>query len=185
MGEQMRGLLALSNAIDWLSTKLGLVANWLVLIACLVSAGNAAIRYAFSISSNGWLEIQWYMFAGLVLLGSPYVMVVNEHIRVDLLYGSVRDRTRLWIDLFGAIFFLMPICVLLVYFTWPWFWQSFQTNEVSSNAGGLILWPVKLLLPLGFGLLALQGVSEIIKNIAALRGIQEMKHKYQAPLQCS
>ena len=179
----MRALLALSHAIDWFAHKLGWIATWLVLLACIVSAGNAGLRYAFSISSNSWLEIQWYMFAGMVLLGAPYVMVVNEHIRVDLLYGSVKDRTRLWIDLLGAIFFLMPICLLLVYFTWPWFVESFRSGEVSSNAGGLTRWPVKLLLPVGFGLLAIQGVSEIIKNIAALMGILEMKHKYQAPLQ--
>lgn len=204
----MHALLALSRAIDWVNAKLALIANWLVLIACVVSAGNAAIRYTFSVSSNAWLEIQWYMFAGMVLLGAPYVMVVNEHIRVDLFYGWVSDRTRLWIDLFGAIFFLLPICCLLVYFTWPWFVGSFEwprkavelggwsgccswawakgmltTGETSSNAGGLIRWPVKLLLPVGFGLLAIQGLSEIIKNVAALRGIAEMKHKYQAPLQ--
>jgi TRAP-type mannitol/chloroaromatic compound transport system permease small subunit len=204
----MQALLALSRAIDWFSAKLAIIATWLVLVACLVSAGNAASRYAFSISSNGWLEVQWYMFAGMVLLGAPYVMVVNEHIRVDLLYGAVKDRTRLWIDLVGAIFFLMPICLLLVYFTWPWFLESFEwkrklkelngfggccswdwakamfaTGETSSNAGGLIRWPVKLLLPLSFGMLAVQGLSEIIKNIAALQGIAEMKHKYQAPLQ--
>ena len=179
----MQVLLALSRAIDWVAQKLALIATWLVLISCFVSAGNAAIRYAFNISSNAWLEIQVYMLAGMVLLGAPYVMVVNEHIRVDLFYGSVKDRTRLKIDLFGAIFFMMPICLLLVYFTWPFFLDSWKSQEVSSNAGGLIQWPVKLLLPVGFGLLALQGISEIIKNIAALRGIQEMKYKYQAPLQ--
>jgi TRAP-type mannitol/chloroaromatic compound transport system permease small subunit len=179
----MGGLLALSRGIDWATEKLGIVANWLVLLTCLISAGNAFSRYLFSISSNAWLEIQWYMFAGMVLLGAPHVLRVNEHVRVDLVYGSVGDRTRLWIDLFGAIFFLLPICILLVYFTWPWFLASYYGGEMSSNAGGLIRWPVKLILPVGFAILAIQGVSEIIKMIAALRGLIVPQHRYQAPLQ--
>lgn len=179
----MAGLLALSRGIDWFTQKLGVVANWLVLLACLISAGNAFSRYAFSISSNSWLEIQWYMFAGMVLLGAPHVLRVNEHVRVDLVYGSVSDRARLWIDLLGAIFFLLPICILLVYFTWPWFLASYYGNEMSSNAGGLIRWPVKLLLPIGFGILAIQGLSEIIKMVAALRGQATLEYRYQAPLQ--
>jgi TRAP-type mannitol/chloroaromatic compound transport system permease small subunit len=179
----MAGLLALSRGIDWSTEKLGIVANWLVLLSCLISAGNAFSRYLFSISSNSWLEIQWYMFAGMVLLGAPYVLRVNEHVRVDLVYGSVSDRARLWIDLLGAIFFLLPICLLLVYFTWPWFLESYRSGEVSSNAGGLIRWPVKLLLPVGFAILAIQGVSEIIKMTAALRGLVVLQHRYQAPLQ--
>jgi TRAP-type mannitol/chloroaromatic compound transport system permease small subunit len=179
----MAGLLALSRGIDWFTQKLGVVANWLVLLACLISAGNALSRYLLSISSNSWLEIQWYMFAGMVLLGAPHVLRVNEHVRVDLVYGSVSDRVRLWIDLLGAIFFLLPICILLVYFTWPWFLASYYGNEVSSNAGGLIRWPVKLLLPVGFAILAIQGLSEIIKMVAALRGQAILEHRYQAPLQ--
>lgn len=179
----MAELLALSRGIDWSTQKLGVIANWLVLLACLVSAGNAFSRYLFSISSNSWLEIQWYMFAGMVLLGAPHVLRVNEHVRVDLVYGSVSDRARLWIDLLGAIFFLMPICILLVYFTWPWFVASYNGHEMSSNAGGLIRWPVKLLLPVGFGILAFQGLSEIIKMVAALRGLYVPEYRYQAPLQ--
>lgn len=180
---RMAGLLALSRGIDWFTQKLGVVANWLVLLACLVSAGNAFSRYLFSISSNSWLEIQWYMFAGMVLLGAPHVLRVNEHVRVDLVYGSVSDRARLWIDLLGAIFFLLPICILLVYFTWPWFVASYNGDEMSSNAGGLVRWPVKLLLPAGFAILAIQGLSEIIKMLAALRGRYVPEYRYQAPLQ--
>ncbi len=179
----MRGLLAISRAIDAMAAIFGWIATWLVLLACLVSAGNAFSRYLFSISSNAYLEIQWYMFAGMVLLGAPHVLALNEHVRVDLLYGWVSERTRLWIDLFGCVFFLMPICLLLVYFTWPWFVESLRSGELSSNAGGLPRWPVKMLLPLGFILLAIQGISEFIKTFAALRGVFKLEHTYQAPLQ--
>ncbi len=179
----MRALLALSRAIDWLNEQIGLVANWLVLWAALISAGNAASRYLFSQSSNGWLEIQWYMFAGMVLLGAPYTLKMNEHVRVDLLYNIVKERTQIWIDIIGGLLFLLPICIILIYFTWPWFVESWRLNEASSNAGGRIRWPVKLLLPLGFFLLTLQGISEIIKRIAALEHVIEADFKYEKPLQ--
>lgn len=179
----MQALLGLSRGIDWLNGRFAVVANWLVLLACLISAGNATVRYLVSYSSNGWLEVQWYMFAAMVMLGAPYVLRVNEHVRVDLVYGSVSERTRHWINLFGAIFFLMPMCLLMMKITWPWFWQSFVGNEQSTNAGGLIRWPVKLLLPLGFGLLALQGISEIIKTIGALAGVVRVEATYERPLQ--
>jgi TRAP-type mannitol/chloroaromatic compound transport system permease small subunit len=176
-------LLKLSRWIDRLNEEFGAVANWLVLLACLISAGNAASRYLFSASSNAWLEIQWYMFAGMVLLGAPYTLKMNEHVRVDLIYGMVSERTRIWIDIIGGFLFLLPICVILTYFTWPWFVESWQIGEISSNAGGLIRWPVKLMLPIGFGLMALQGVSEIIKRIAALEHVIEADFKYEKPLQ--
>ena len=179
----MRVLLALSGAIDRLNEQFGVVANWLVLLACLISAGNAFSRYLFSISSNGWLEIQWYMFAGMVLLGGPFTLKMNEHVRVDLLYGMVSERTRIWIDIIGGLLFLLPICVILTYFTWPWFVDSWRLNEVSTNAGGLIRWPVKLMLPVGFALMALQGISELIKRIAALEHVIEAEFKYEKPLQ--
>ena len=115
----MKVLLSLSRGIDWLNTQLAVVANWLVLLAAVISAGNAASRYVFSESSNGWLEIQWYMFAGMVLLGGPYTLKMNEHVRVDLVYGMVSERTRIWIDIIGGLLFLLPICVILTYFTWP------------------------------------------------------------------
>lgn len=176
-------LLAISRAIDALNSKFGVIANYLVLLAALISAGNAASRYVFSASSNGWLEIQWYMFAGMVLLGGPFTLKMNEHVRVDLLYGMVSERTRIWIDIVGGILFLLPICVILTYFTWPWFVESWTINEESSNAGGLIRWPVKLLLPVGFFLMALQGISEIIKRVAALEHVIEADFKYEKPLQ--
>ena len=179
----MGPLLAFSRGVDWINEKFGVAANWLVLAACLISAGNAGSRYIFSESSNGWLEIQWYMFAGMVLLGGPYTLKMNEHVRVDLVYSMVSERTRIWIDIIGGSLFLLPICVILTYFTWPWFVESWKINEVSTNAGGLIRWPVKLLMPIGFGLMALQGVSEIIKRIAALEHVIDIEFKYEKPLQ--
>jgi TRAP-type mannitol/chloroaromatic compound transport system permease small subunit len=176
-------LLALSRQIDRLNDRFAVIANWLVLLACLISAGNATSRYLISASSNAWLEVQWYMFAGMVLLGAPYTLKVNEHVRVDLLFALVSDRTRLWIDVVGAVLFLLPICIILVYFTWPWFVDSWRLGEQSSNAGGLIRWPVKLLLPLGFALMTLQGISELIKRIAALRGDITFEYAYEKPLQ--
>ena len=179
----MKVLLTLSRGIDWFNTQLAVVANWLVLLAAVISAANAGSRYLFSESSNGWLEIQWYMFAGMVLLGAPYTLKMNEHVRVDLVYGMVSQRTQIWIDIVGGFLFLLPICLILMYFTWPWFVESWLQNEASSNAGGLIRWPVKLILPVGFFLMALQGVSEIIKRIAALEHIIDLDVKYEKPLQ--
>jgi len=182
-GRDMFVLLGLSRAIDWVNTQIAVIANWLVLLACLISAGNAFSRYLISVSSNGWLEIQWYMFAGMVLLGAPYTLLKNEHVRVDLLYGLVSERTRIWIDILGCIFFLLPICIILIYFTWPWFVDSWRIDETSSNAGGLIRWPVKLILPLGFALMALQGISELIKRIEALIHHHRLQYEYEKPLQ--
>ena len=179
----MKSLLAISRGIDWFNTNLAVVANWLVLLAALISAGNAGSRYLFSESSNGWLEIQWYMIAGMVLLGGPYTLKMNEHVRVDLFYGLASERTRIWIDIVGGLLFLLPICVILTYFTWPWFVESWTINEASSNAGGLVRWPVKLLLPVGFFLMAMQGVSEIIKRVAALEHVIDAEFKYEKPLQ--
>jgi TRAP-type mannitol/chloroaromatic compound transport system permease small subunit len=179
----VKSLLAISRGIDWFNTNLAVVANWLVLLAALISAANAGSRYLFSESSNGWLEIQWYMFAGMVLLGGPYTLKMNEHVRVDLFYGLASERTRIWIDIVGGLLFLLPICVILTYFTWPWFVESWTINEASSNAGGLVRWPVKLLLPVGFFLMAIQGVSEIIKRVAALEHVIDADFKYEKPLQ--
>ena len=179
----MNAFLTLSRIIDRLNGYFGVVANWLVLGACVISAGNAASRYLFSASSNAWLEVQWYMFAGMVLLGAPYTLKVNEHVRVDLVFGALSDRGRLWVDVFGIIFFLLPICVVLIYFTWFWFLDSWRIGEVSQNYGGLLRWPVKLLLPLGFALMALQGISELIKRVAALRGFAPVEYHYETPLQ--
>lgn len=179
----VEGLLKLSRGIDAINDRFGTVANWLVLLACLISAGNAASRYLFSASSNAWLEVQWYMFAGMVLLGGPYTLKVNEHVRVDLFYSAVSERTRIWIDILGCLLFLLPMCAILIYFTWPWFVESWRIDETSSNAGGLIRWPVKLLLPVGFVLLALQGISELIKRVDALIHHHRLRFEYEKPLQ--
>lgn len=179
----MQGLLAISRGIDRLNGAFGALACWLVLIACLISAGNATIRYIFSQSSNAWLEIQWYFFSGIFLFGASYTLKVNEHVRVDLIYAGVSERTRLWIDLFGFIVFMMPVVIILTWMTWPFFLESWTRGESSSNAGGLVRWPVKLILPIGFLLLTLQALSEAIKRVGALRGLITVETKYEKPLQ--
>jgi TRAP-type mannitol/chloroaromatic compound transport system permease small subunit len=202
----VQALLRISRIIDSVGTRLAVVANMLVLFAALVSAFNALVRYGLNAllqirrsyetfgvldaflrwygnNSNSLLEAQWYMFAAIVLLGASYTLKVNEHVRVDLVYGTVSERTRTWIDLFGGIFFLLPMCVVMIYFTWPWFLEAWYSGEVSSNAGGLIRWPVKLILPVGFALVALQGVSEIIKCIAALTTDYRREYAYEKPIQ--
>jgi TRAP-type mannitol/chloroaromatic compound transport system permease small subunit len=167
----MKQLLALSRAIDSVTALLGRFNAVLVLVMVLISAGNAVIRKLFNISSNAWLEVQWYLFAGTVMLGAAYTLKRNEHVRVDLVYGWVAPRTRLWIDVFGILFFLLPGMLLLAWMTWPFFADSWMRGETSANAGGLIRWPVKILMPLGFALVSLQGLSELVKRIAALRGM--------------
>jgi TRAP-type mannitol/chloroaromatic compound transport system permease small subunit len=182
-GENMRPLLAISTAIDLINEKIGYVCNLLVLGACLVSAGNAMIRYAFDYSSNGWLELQWYMFAILVMFGAAYTFKRNEHVRVEIFYLYLSERGQLWLDLIGTLFFLIPSCLLLAYLSWPFFMQSYSIGEVSGNAGGLVRWPIKFVIPSGFVMLALQGVSEVIKRIAALRGETTIEAKYERPTQ--
>lgn len=179
----MQGLLRFSRWIDAVNERTGAVANWLVLLACLVSAGNAMVRYGFDNSSNAWLEAQWYMFALVVMLGASATLRRNEHVRVDVVYMSLSERQQHWVDFLGGIVFLIPACVLFGWLSWPLFAQSIMINEGSSNAGGLLRWPVKALLPLGFGLLAMQGLSEVIKRGAALRGYIQIDGKYERPLQ--
>ncbi|GIQ76809.1 TRAP transporter small permease subunit [Bradyrhizobium sp. RD5-C2] len=179
----MRPMLALSQAIDRLNEKIGYICNLLVLLACLVSAGNAMIRYAFSYSSNGWLEAQWYMFAILVMFGASYTFKRNEHVRVEILYLMLSERGQLWLDLIGTLFFLIPSCLLLAYLSWPFFHQAYAVGEMSGNAGGLLRWPIKFVIPSGFVMLALQGVSEVIKRIAALQGYVTIDAKYERPTQ--
>lgn len=179
----MRPLLGLSNAIDLLNQKLGDICNFLILAACVVSAANAMIRYAFGYSSNAWLELQWYMFAVVIMFGASYTFKRNEHVRVEILYLMLSERGQLWLDLIGTLFFLIPGCLLLAYLSWPFFYQSFAVSEISSNAGGLVRWPIKFVIPAGFVLLALQGVSEVIKRIAALQGYVVIDAKYERPTQ--
>jgi TRAP-type mannitol/chloroaromatic compound transport system permease small subunit len=198
-------LLSVSRAIDELSRRVSIIAIYLVLFASLVSAFNAIFRYSTSAllwlekyfgggvfqgvidiyreNSNTLSEAQWYMFAGIVMLGGAWTLKVNEHVRVDLLYGWVSERTRTWIDLLGGIFFLLPMCTLMIYFTWPWFMQAWTTGEGSLNSGGLVRWPVKLMVPAGFALVGLQGIAEIIKCIAALTTGHVREFAYEKPLQ--
>jgi TRAP-type mannitol/chloroaromatic compound transport system permease small subunit len=179
----MRPLLAVSAVIDQINEKIGYICNFLVLAACLVSAGNAMIRYAFGYSSNGWLELQWYMFAILVMFGAAYTFKRNEHVRVEIFYLFLSERGQLWLDMIGTLFFLIPACLLLSYLSWPFFHQAYAVNEYSGNAGGLIRWPIKFVIPAGFVMLALQGVSEVIKRIAALQGQVTIDAKYERPTQ--
>jgi len=176
-------LLKLSRAIDWLNDRLGVVANWLVLTACLISAGNAMSRYAFDLSSNAWLEIQWYLFAAIVMLGASYTLKMNEHVRVDILYTHLSERGKEWLDLVGTALFLVPSMFVISYYSWPFFMQSWSIGEISGNAGGLIRYPVKFLVPLGFFLVGLQGISEIIKRAASLRGDMKYVTHYERPVQ--
>ena len=179
----MRKLLAVARAIDAFSRAWGELASWLVLAACLLSAGNAGLRYAASVGSNAWLEAQWYMFAGMVMFGAAHTLRMNEHVRVDLVYGRLSERGCAWVDLLGLIFFLMPAMVLMAWLAWPVFAESWRLNEMSSNAGGLARWPAKLILPVGFALVVLQGIAEIIKRIAFLSGIADAGARYERPLQ--
>jgi len=179
----LKFLLSLSRWIDSANERLSVVADSLVLLSCLISAGNAFSRYAFSISSNAWLEIQWYMFGALVMLGASYTLKKNEHVRVDIVYTNLPTRAQIWIDIVGAVLFLLPAAVILTYLSWPIFHNAWVMDEMSNNAGGLIRWPVKIFLPLGFGLLSLQGFSELIKRIAMLTGHMKADLHYERPLQ--
>jgi len=179
----MKGLLALSRAIDAVNEKLSWIADWLVFLSCLISAGNAFSRYAFSLSSNAWLEIQWYMFGAVVMLGASYTLKKNEHVRVDIVYSNLSTRKQIQVDIFGGILFLLPAALILTYLSWPVFHNSWVEGEYSGNAGGLIRWPIKIFLPIGFALLSLQGFSELIKRFAMLTGHMKADLHYERPLQ--
>ena len=200
----MKAALALSRAIDRVGYWTSRIAVWLVLLAALLSAANAFFRYSineiiywagtrdgflpallswYGNNSNSFLEAQWYMFGVMAMFGAGYTLKVNEHVRVDLVYGWVSERTRTWIDLFGGVVCLLPMCAILAYLSWPWFVDSWFSGEVSTNAGGLVRWPAKLILPVGFGLLFIQAISEIIKCVAALTTNYVREHAYEKPLQ--
>ena len=166
-------LLKLSQLIDWLIERVGKGAFWLVLVMTVISASNAVIRFVFNYSSNGLLEIQWYLFAAVFLLCSPYTLQKNEHVRIDVVSSKFSARGLAIIDIIGTIFFLLPMVVLVLWLSLPLVADSIKINEMSANAGGLLRWPVKILLPIGFTLLALQGISELIKRIAFLGGLIE------------
>jgi TRAP-type mannitol/chloroaromatic compound transport system permease small subunit len=203
----MTGLLALSRSIDGFSRWLGIIANWFVLLAALVCALDAMLRYSvngllsmagilggaggavqwlfdlYRNNSNTLRDLQLVMFAAMVMLGSAWTLKLNEHVRVDLLYTSVSDRARIWIDLVGTVLFLMPFCLLMIWLSWPWFMESWISNELSQNAGGMPRWPAKLFIPVGFAFILLQGVSELIKCVAALTSGFHREHAYQKPVQ--
>jgi len=178
----MKAMLALSRVIDAANERLSLIADALVFLSCLISAGNAFSRYAFSISSNAWLEIQWYMFGALVMLGTYYTLKKNEHVRVDIVYSNLSTRKQIGVDIFGTILFLLPATLIMAYLSWPVFYNSWAEGEISGNAGGLVRWPIKIFLPLGFALLSLQGFSELIKRIAMLTGHINADLHYERPL---
>ncbi|MBU6224921.1 MAG: TRAP transporter small permease subunit [Burkholderiales bacterium] len=179
----MKPLLSLSNSIDKINDKFAVLAIWAVLIACVISALNTVVRYVFNYSSNGFLEIQWYLFALAVMLGSSQVLRLNEHVRVDVLYGLYGGRGQAIVDMLGFILFLICSMSVLLYYSWPHFLKMFISGEMSSNAGGLIRWPVMLLLPLGFALIILQGLSEVIKRVAWLNHSYDGDFHYERPLQ--
>lgn len=173
----MNALLALARLIDALTERVGRVAIWLVLIATLISAGNALSRYLLGESSNAWLEIQWYLFGGMFLLAAGYTLKHNGHVRIDIVYNRFGPRGQAWIDLAGGLLFLLPMALLLMWLSWPMFHEAWTMHEMSPDAGGLVRWPVKLLLPAGFALLALQGVAEVIKRIGVLSGHLVLPHE--------
>jgi TRAP-type mannitol/chloroaromatic compound transport system permease small subunit len=179
----MKFLLTCADGFDGISKRFGDLDAWAVLASCFISCANAFIRFGFSSSSNAWLEIQWYLFAVCVMLGAAWVLRVNEHVRVDIIYGKLSARGKVYVDLFGMTVFLLPLMALMFELSLPLFWQMFETKEMSSNAGGLIRWPAMLMLPLGFAMVFIQGLFEIVKRIGWLRGEYEMNLVYERPLQ--
>ena len=167
----MKALLAFSRLVDALNERIGKATSWLILVAVLVSAGNAVARYTLDASSNAWLEIQWYLFSFVFLFCAGYTLLHNQHVRIDVITANLSSRARTWIDILGTVFFLMPMAVTIMWLSWPVFVDAYQSKEVSSNAGGLAVWPGRLMLPVGFLLLVLQGLSELIKRIAFLQGL--------------
>ncbi|OYR28586.1 tripartite ATP-independent periplasmic transporter, DctQ family [Brucella lupini] len=163
-------MLALSRAIDAANNFIGKSVSWLILVAVLISAINAVSRKLFNVSSNAWLEAQWYLFSAVFLIAAGYTLLHSEHVKVDLLYSRYSRRTQLLVEIFGTIFFLLPFCLITIYLSWPIVEAKIASGETSNNTGGLVLWPVWVLIPIGFGLLALQGISELIKRIAILQG---------------
>ncbi len=179
----MRGLLAFAGMVDRLTESIGQAVKWLVLFASVISAGNAMMRYGLRMSSNAWLEIQWYLFGAMFLLAAGYALKYEEHVRVDVLYSRMTPRQQAWVDVFGHIFALLPCALLITWMSWGMVANSFRINEMSNDAGGLLRWPIKIMVPLGFALLFVQGVAELIKKIAFLQGLREAGPAYQRPVQ--
>ena len=179
----MTAFLKFAAGMDWLSERCAHIASYTVLLSAMICAGNAFIRYGVDWSSNGLLEIQWYLFAWMVMVGSPYVLKVNEHVRVDLLYGKLKGNWPVYVDIMGLIVFLLPIMGFMTYLSYPYFLNTLVSGEMSQNAGGLIRWPAVLALPVGFAMVWLQGLAELIKRVAYLRGEYAMDTHYEKPLQ--
>ena len=167
----MQGLLKFSRGVDWLNAQVGKWVIWLILASTVISGLNAIVRKAFNTSSNAYLEVQWYLFAAAFLLAAGYTLLNGEHVKIDVIAGKLSKRKQIWIDVIGFAFFLMPMCLAVLWFGIPFFLQGYRSGEMSSNAGGLIRWPVYLMIPIGFSLLLLQGLSEFIKRVAFLRGL--------------
>lgn len=174
----MRPLLAVAGGIDRISAAVGRAVAWLILLAIVVSAGNAIVRKAFNMSSNTWLELQWYLFGAAFMGAAAYTLQQNEHIRIDILYGAFSRRVQHWIDLLGHLFFLLPFVALMAWMMVPYAWAAFQSGQISTNAGGLIIWPARALLAAGFVLLFAQAFAEIIKKIAVMRGLIADPHEF-------
>ncbi|RTL32332.1 MAG: TRAP transporter small permease subunit [Burkholderiales bacterium] len=169
--------------MDAVSRWFGVLASWALLAACLISAGNAILRYAFNIGSNAWLEVQWYLFGIAVFAGAPILLKLNEHVRVDVVYGGLKPRTKAWVDLLGIALVLLPLCAITAYLAWPFVAEAYAQHETSPSAGGLIRWPIKLAIPLGFGLMGLQALAELFKRVGYLRGTSHLDLHYERPLQ--
>ncbi len=169
----MNGLLKFSKGVDWLNTQVGKYVIWLILASTVISGVNAVVRKAFDMSSNAYLEVQWYLFAAAFLLAAGYTLLNGEHVKIDVISGKLSKRAQIWIDVFGFVVFLTPMCLAILWYGIPFFLKGIYSGEMSSNAGGLIRWPVYLMMPLGFGLLLLQGLSELIKRVAFLKGLIE------------
>ena len=174
----MQALLAITRGIDRVNAFIGKAVMWLILLAVLVSAGNAVSRKLFNLSSNAWLELQWYLFGAAFMGAAAYTLQQNEHIRIDVFYGSRSRRTQHWIDLFGHIFFLLPFAALMAWYLWPYTMQAWRSGQISTNAGGLIIWPARAILLAGFVMLVAQALAEIVKKIAVMRGLIPDPHPF-------
>ncbi|OQW54068.1 MAG: C4-dicarboxylate ABC transporter [Proteobacteria bacterium SG_bin9] len=179
----MRFLLSITDKIDWMTEQVGQWLKWLVLFSSIISAGNALVRYIFHNSSNAWLEIQWYMFGAMFMLAAGYALKHEEHVRVDVLFSKMTPKQQAWVDVFGGIFFLLPMAILIGWMAIPMVINSYKITEYSSDAGGLLRWPIKLVIPLGFALLAVQGVAEVIKKYAIATGVRAPGKLYERPVQ--
>lgn len=179
----MRFLLSITDKIDWITEQVGQWLKWLVLFSSVISAGNALVRYILHNSSNAWLEIQWYMFGAMFMLAAGYALKHEEHVRVDVFFSKMTPKQQAWVDVFGGIFFLLPMAILIGWMAIPMVINSYKITEFSSDAGGLLRWPIKLVIPLGFALLAMQGVAEIIKKYAIATGVRAPGKLYERPVQ--